>query len=103
MMKFRVSRQINEPFQLTKFTELFQRQHFETAFLYLEAYIEDLAHQYTVDEFEFKSLLGNIIFNVAMLLGNMAYKSKELEEEKYSYISLIDGTSERKRSFIAIR
>lgn len=84
------ARQINEPFQLTKFTELFQRQHFDDAFIYLDAYIDDLTHQYTVDEFEFKSLLGNIIFNVAMLLGNMAYKSKDLEDEKYSYISLID-------------
>ena len=71
------ARHINEPFQLTKFTELFQRQHFEAAFVYLEAYIEDLAHQYTTDEFEFKSLLGNIIFNVAILLGNMEYNSKK--------------------------
>jgi two-component system response regulator YesN len=92
------AREANGPFQLTKFTELFQRNHFEAAFLYLEAYIEDLSHQYTADEFEFKALLGNIIFNVAMLLGNMAYESKELEEEKYSYISLIDGASDIKEA-----
>ena len=84
-------RQISEPFQLTKFTELFQRQQFEAAFLYLEAYIEDLAHQYTTDEFTFKSLLGNIIFNVVILLGNMEYDSKEIEQKKYAYISSIDG------------
>lgn len=84
-------REINEPFQLTKFTELFQRQQFEAAFLYLEAYIEDLSHQYTMDEFAFKSLLGNIIFNVVILLGNMEYDSKELEKKKYTYISSVDG------------
>ena len=93
---------INEPFQLTKFTELFQRQQFEVAFLYLEAYIEDLAHQYTTDEFVFKSLLGNVIFNVAMLLGNMEYNSKELEEEKYSYISLIDGAPDVRESLLLL-
>jgi len=93
-------REIKEPFQLTKFTELFQRQQFEVAFPYLETYIEDLSHQYTRDEFEFKSLLGNIIFNVAMLLGNMAYNSKELEEEKYAYISLIDGAVDVRESLL---
>jgi len=95
-------RQIKEPFQLTKFTELFQRQQFETAFLYLDAYIEDLSHQYTKDEFEFKSLLGNIIFNVAMLLGNMKYNSKELEDEKYSYISLIDGAMDVRETLLIL-
>lgn len=84
-------RQINEPFQLTKFTELIQRQQFEAAFLYLEAYIEDLAHQYTTDEFAFKSLVGNIIFNVTILFGNMENNSRRLDEEKYSYISSIEG------------
>ncbi|KAA0965596.1 response regulator transcription factor [Sporosarcina sp. ANT_H38] len=84
-------RQVNEPFQLTKFTKLFQRQQFEAAFLYLEAYIEDLAHQYTTDEFSFKSLVGNIIFNVTILFGNMENNSRSLEEEKYSYISSIEG------------
>lgn len=84
-------RQINEPFQLTKFTELFQRQQFKAAFLYLESYIEDLSHQYTTDEFAFKSLVGNIIFNVTILLGNMENNSRRLEEEKYFYISSIEG------------
>ena len=85
------ARHINEPFQLTKFTELFQRQQFKAAFLYLEAYTEDLAHQYTTDESAFKSLLGNVVFNVVILLGNMEYDSQEIEKEKYAYISSIDG------------
>ena len=91
-------RDIKEPFQLTKFTELFQRKQFEAAFVYLDASIEDLAHQYTTDEFAFKSFLGNIIFNVVILLGNMEYNSKKLEEEKYAYISSIDGALNAKET-----
>ncbi|WP_313892307.1 response regulator transcription factor [Psychrobacillus sp.] len=83
-------RAFNEPFLLTKFTDLFQRQQFDAAFLYLDAYIEVLSGQYTMDEFACKSILGNVIFNVTILLGNMTTNSEALEEEKYSYISSID-------------
>lgn len=77
-------------FQLTKFTAFFQRHQFQEAFSYLDLYITNLSNQYTTDEYEFKSLLGNIIFNITILLANMEFESEEMAQEKYLHISLIE-------------
>lgn len=81
---------IHEPFQLAQFTNLFKRKQFEEAFDYLDRHIHQLVDQYITDEFSFKSFLGNIIFNITVLLGNMDYDNKELEQEKMTYIIGID-------------
>ncbi len=81
---------LEKQFQLTKFTRLIQNHEFDTAFSYLAIYLQQLLHQYTTDEFELKALLGNIIFNIAILLENMDYDSRELKTDKYTYISLVD-------------
>lgn len=81
---------VEASFQLAKFTELFQRRQFEEAFSYIESFTEKLMQQYTQDEFTFKSLLGNIVFNIVILLGNMGYDNKRLDREKYHYIALIE-------------
>lgn len=83
--------QNDEYFQLAQFTEYFKRQQFEKAFIYLEDHIEILSQQYSMDEFSFKSFLNNIIFNITSLLVNLDYDSGELDQEKYSYIAMIDG------------
>ncbi|MEK5040314.1 response regulator transcription factor [Sporosarcina sp. FSL K6-3457] len=82
--------EIDEQFQLTRFTEAFKREQFEDALVYLEQHIEQLTKQYMTDEFVFKAFLGNVIFNVTILLGNMEYEHKELDKRKYAYIARID-------------
>lgn len=81
---------VTASFQLAEFTELFQRRQSEEAFAYIETYTKKLKQQYTEDEFTFKSSLGNIVFNIVILLGNMGYDHKRLDSEKYQYIAKIE-------------
>ncbi|MCR2807762.1 response regulator transcription factor [Paenibacillus soyae] len=83
---------VPESFQLSRFTEELKRGRFQAAFEYLRAYSEELAACYTADVFEFKSFLGNVVFNVTVLLGNMQYDVKELEKNKYRYFKAIEDS-----------
>ncbi|PZD96678.1 DNA-binding response regulator [Paenibacillus sambharensis] len=77
-------------FNLNLFTDEMKRGHYDSAFAYLQAHVKALAGNHTVDVFEFKSLLGNLIFNITVLLGNLEVDTKELEEAKYSYLRGIE-------------
>jgi two-component system, response regulator YesN len=80
----------HERFDLDWFTNEFKRKHFDAAFHYLESHVLTLSTCYTTDVFEFKAFLGNLNFNITVLLGNMGYDVKELEGAKYSYFKSID-------------
>ncbi|WP_309122528.1 response regulator transcription factor [Paenibacillus sp.] len=80
----------SESFQLDWFTNELKREHFETAFDYLEHHASALATDYTMEVSEFKTFFGNIIFNIIVLLGNMEYDVKKLSQMKSAYISSID-------------
>lgn len=86
----------NVHFNLESFTEELKREHFEAAFSYLKDHVKILNDCYTMDIFEYKSFFNNIIFNVTILLRNMEYNVKVLEDKKYSYITSIDEASETK-------
>lgn len=96
-----------ESFNLNRFTEEFKRGRFESAFGYLREHVRALAGSYETDVFEFKSVLGNLIFNITVLLSNMEYGVKELEKNKYAYFKAIeearyaDEAIERLNEFIA--
>ncbi|MDN7242879.1 response regulator transcription factor [Planococcus sp. N028] len=77
-------------FDLNHFIEMFKDRLFNTAFTYLENHVEYLSGQYHNDSFEFKSFLGNVVFNVIVLLDNMKYETKDIERKKYSYFSTIN-------------
>lgn len=77
-------------FNLDWFTEEFKRKNFEAAFGYLHEHAEALSQCYTNDVFEFKAFFSNIIFNITVLLGNMDYNVKDLEDSRYSYFQMID-------------
>ncbi|MDQ6420230.1 response regulator transcription factor [Paenibacillus sp. LHD-117] len=79
-----------EAFHLNRFTEEFKRGQFRQAFGYLREHAQAMASAYTMDVFEFKSFLGNLVFNITVLLGNMAYDIKELEKNKYRYFKEIE-------------
>lgn len=77
-------------FDLNHFIELVKDRLFNAAFDYLKSHIEYLAGRYSNDSFEFKSFLGNIIFNIIVLLDSLKYDTQELERNKYSYFTNIN-------------
>lgn len=77
-------------FDLNHFIEMFKDRLFEASFTYLENHVDYLAGRYTNDSFEFKSFLGNIVFNIIVMMDTMALETKELEQKKYSYFSNIN-------------
>ncbi|WP_042166382.1 response regulator transcription factor [Paenibacillus gorillae] len=79
-----------EPFNLNQFTEEFKREHFDAAFNYLKEHVQAITTNYMTDVFEFKSFLGNLIFNITVLLGNMDYNIQQLEGKKYFYFKAVE-------------
>lgn len=73
-------------FNLTQFTEQLKRQQLEEAFGDLHQHVDALSRQYDGDVFQFKSFLGNIIFNVTNQFSHLG----ELEEGKYGLFRAID-------------
>lgn len=96
-----------EEFQLVKFTENIKLLNFKVAFQYLEDYLETLKKDYTKNKFEIKSFLGNIVFNITILLGNLEYDIELLQKRQYEYIEKInqskhiDETIKHFNSFLA--
>lgn len=81
---------IKETFNLNHFIEVFKLGEFNEAFNYLKAHVESLSQQFTNDAHEFKAFIGNIIFNITVLLGNLNYDNKQLDQEKYLYFTFIN-------------
>ncbi|TWT05467.1 response regulator transcription factor [Planococcus sp. CPCC 101016] len=77
-------------FDLNHFIEMFKDRLFKAAFTYLENHVDYLAGRYNNDSFEFKSFLGNIVFNVIVLLDSMKYDTQDIEQKKYTYFSTIN-------------
>jgi two-component system response regulator YesN len=77
-------------FNLNRFTEEFKRERFAAAFQYIHEHVEEMARSYTTDVYEFKAFLGNLVFNMTVLLGNMDYDVKELDRNKYAYFKAIE-------------
>ncbi|EIM07978.1 two-component response regulator [Planococcus antarcticus DSM 14505] len=77
-------------FDLNHFIEMFKDRLFNSTFTYLENHVDYLAGRYNNDSFEFKSFLGNIVFNVIVLLDTMKYDIADIEQKKYGYFSTIN-------------
>ncbi|MBW4083090.1 response regulator transcription factor [Paenibacillus sp. S150] len=73
-------------FNLGQFTEQLKRLQLEEAFAELRRHVAELRSYYDNDVFQYKSFLGNIIFNVTNQFGHI----KALEDEKYDLFRSID-------------
>ncbi|WP_379134784.1 response regulator [Paenibacillus sp. sgz500958] len=73
-------------FQMAHFTEQVKRLQLEDAFSDLRAHVDMMSRQYESDVFQFKSFLGNIIFNVTNQFNHI----KALEESKYAWFRAVD-------------
>lgn len=77
-------------FDLVGVTEQLKRRQFREAFTEFLAYIRQSAASGCMDVFEFKTILGNFIFNVLTVLSKMKYPIQHLEAAKYDYFRGID-------------
>lgn len=77
-------------FDLKRFAEDMKREHFEEAFQSLRDHIAGKAKDYNSSASEFRSFLGNIIFNITILLGGSGYDIKELDKTKFAYFQAIE-------------
>lgn len=77
-------------FPLQVFMEQIRRLQLEEGFNELEQYIAHHTKAYTAEVFEFKSLIGNILFNVIHMLGSLNLDVSALDEAKYAYFKAID-------------
>lgn len=73
-------------FNLTPFTEQLKRQQLVEAFGDLHQHVDALSRQNDGDVYQFKSFLGNIIFNITNQFSHL----QELEEGKYGLFRAID-------------
>ncbi|OWA35018.1 two-component system response regulator [Saccharibacillus sp. O16] len=81
-------------FDLRRFTEEIKREHFEDAFRELRQYAARMADDYRSTKVGLKSFLGNIIFNLITLLGNMEYEASDLDEAKYGFFRDIEEAAD---------
>lgn len=77
-------------FNMSQFMEKMQQRKLEEAIEMIDEYAQAAAGCYALDVFAFKSLLGNIIFNMIIMLGKLEINTKELEAGKYSYFRSIN-------------
>ncbi|GAA0133229.1 hypothetical protein YSY43_00690 [Paenibacillus sp. YSY-4.3] len=77
-------------FALQAFMEQIRRLQLAEGFDELERYIAWHTKAYTAEVFEFKSLIGNILFNVIHMLGSLNLDVTALEDAKYAYFKAID-------------
>lgn len=77
-------------FDLKRFAEEMKREHFEAAFQSLRHHVAGMAQDYSSPASEFRSFLGNIVFNITILLGGSGYDVKELDKAKFAYFQAIE-------------
>lgn len=77
-------------FPLQAFMEQIRRLQLDEGFDGLERYIAWHTKAYTAEVFEFKSLIGNILFNIIHMLGSLNLNVAALDEAKYAYFKAID-------------
>ncbi|GIP04800.1 hypothetical protein J28TS4_32070 [Paenibacillus lautus] len=77
-------------YDMGELMEQLKRKQYRKAFTGFLEYACLRSMDYRTDIFEFKSSLGNFIFNVATMLGKMKVETGSLENAKYDYFRKID-------------
>lgn len=89
-------------FDLRRFTEEIKREHFAEAFRDLRLYASRMAADYRSTPVGLKSFLGNIIFNLITLLGNMDYEAADLDEAKYGFFRDVEEAADAKAAILLL-
>lgn len=77
-------------FSLEWFTEEFKNKNVYSALAYLSEHTSSLAKDSSIAPFEFKAFLGNAIFNITVILGNMAVEADAIQKKKYEYFKAVE-------------
>ncbi|GAA0310287.1 two-component system response regulator YesN [Gracilibacillus halotolerans] len=77
-------------FDFNHFTHLVKHRQIEQAYSYINEYIENITETYAMEVHEFQSWLGNICFNMIVLVDNMDLNTEKLEENKYNYLKKVN-------------
>ncbi|WP_258203202.1 response regulator transcription factor [Paenibacillus endoradicis] len=77
-------------FNMSQFTELMQSRNFNRALEVLFDYIKYASTDYEKDVFAFKTVLGNIVFNITIILGKLEMDTELIENKKYNYFRSIN-------------
>ena len=75
---------------MAELIEGLKRKQFQKSFSSFLEHIHEKSLDYETDVFEFKSLLGNFIFNVTNTLSKLKFETEPLEKKKYDYFRQID-------------
>ena len=75
---------------MAELIEGLKRKQFQKSFSFFLEHIHQKSLDYETDIFEFKSLLGNFIFNVTNTLSKLKFETEPLEKRKYDYFRQID-------------
>ncbi|QDH23681.1 helix-turn-helix domain-containing protein [Saccharibacillus brassicae] len=97
--------EVGEPlpaFNLRLFTEEIKREHFAEAFRDLREYTARMAADYRSTPVGLKSFLGNIVFNLITLLGNMDYDAADLDEAKYGFFREIEEAQDARAALFLL-
>lgn len=79
-----------QEYDMAELSEQLRRKQFQKAFTSFLEFVHLWSKDYRTEIFEFKSFLGNFIFNVTTTLGKMKYETPGGEDAKYDYFRKID-------------
>lgn len=75
---------------MAELIEGLKRKQFQKSFSSFLEHVHAKSLDYETDIFEFKSMLGNFIFNVTNTLSKLKFETAPLEKRKYDYFRHID-------------
>lgn len=81
-------------FELNHVIDLFKRFDFERAFVELNQYIQYISRKYTMDENDLKATLGNIIFNITILLEGLKFDLNKMQQDRYQYFAMLNEAND---------
>ncbi|MBO0993733.1 response regulator transcription factor [Bacillus sp. SD088] len=77
-------------FELNHVIDLFKRFDFQKAFAELNQYTQYISGKYTMTENDFKATLGNIIFNITIVLEGLKFDINKMQQDQYQYFALLN-------------
>ena len=77
-------------FDMKQFLADLRKEPYHEVFHRLREYVGKAACNYRLSPFEFKSFLGNVIFNMTVVMTEASERMKELDQVKYDYFKAID-------------
>ncbi len=82
-----------KPFDLSVFLTLFKQGKYDVTLRYIDDYLNRVKQAYQSEPNEVKNLLGNIIFNMVVVLTEKTGSHEHFEQKKYQYFNAINHST----------